>query len=147
MRIPQLSRHEVQTTGPVYSGQPSPRLPPLPNVQVIGARVVPQKSFASAAQWVCPWCAIGDPAALYVLCTEIESAQYSLHVLGVVLDGRTNTCYVCDPNGYFKPGSGLEYLHLPLQESPNPANPNDFELSNVGTQVCIFVISTCRRVN
>ena len=94
-----------------------------------------QKSFASAAEFVRGARSV-IRLPLYVLCyifdgneltnadlenTEIESAQYSLHVLGVVLDGRTNTCFVCDPNGYFKPGSGLEYLHLPLQESRNPA--------------------------
>ena len=94
-----------------------------------------QKGFASAAKSACEAKSL-IRLPLYVLCyifdgdelsdkdlesTDIETAQYSVHVLGLVLDGRTNTCYACDPNGYFKPGSGLEYLHLPLQERSDPA--------------------------
>jgi hypothetical protein len=89
-----------------------------------------QATFASAGSFVCEagtvvrlpmylLCYIFDGDELSdadLECAEIETAQYSVHVLGLVLDGRTKTCYACDPNGQFKPGSGLEYLRLPLQE-------------------------------
>jgi len=94
-----------------------------------------QNSFASAVDFVCEKGTVVR-LPLYLLCyifdgdeltkadleyTEIETAQYSVHVLALVLDGRTKTCYACDPNGHFKPGSGLEYLHLPLQERSDVA--------------------------
>ena len=43
-----------------------------------------------------------------------ETAMYSVHVLGMVLDGRKKTCYVVDPNGKFIKGSNMEYLQIPL---------------------------------
>lgn len=44
----------------------------------------------------------------------IETAQYSCHVVGLVLDAASSTCYVCDPNGALVPGANMEFLALPF---------------------------------
>ena len=50
-----------------------------------------------------------------------ETAQYSLHVVGLVLDGRRRMAYVCDPNGPLLPGGNMEFVHLPVM--PRPGKP------------------------
>ncbi len=36
-----------------------------------------------------------------------ETAMYSLHVLGLVVDGRQRKVYLCDPNGSLLPGGNM----------------------------------------
>jgi hypothetical protein len=45
----------------------------------------------------------------------LETARYRLHTFGLVFDGKSKVCYVCDPNGEFKVHGELEYVHLPIQ--------------------------------
>ena len=40
--------------------------------------------------------------------------RYSVHVLGLVFDGRTRTCYLCDPNGVLLPGGNMEFVCVPF---------------------------------
>jgi hypothetical protein len=42
------------------------------------------------------------------------SACYGLHHLGLVLDGKTKECWLCDPDGCMTPGNGKEYIKLPF---------------------------------
>lgn len=49
---------------------------------------------------------------------NLESAAFSVHVVGLVLDGRTRTALLCDPNGPLSPSSGLEMLALPPARLP-----------------------------
>ena len=44
----------------------------------------------------------------------IETAQYSCHVVGLVLDARSCTCLICDPNGAIVPGGNMEFLCVPF---------------------------------
>jgi hypothetical protein len=45
-----------------------------------------------------------------------ETAQYSLHVVGLVLDMRRSRLFIADPNGVLLPGSNMEFLSMPLQK-------------------------------
>ena len=56
----------------------------------------------------------GDELTNEDMKADVETAMYSVHVLGIVLDGRRKTCYVLDPNGKFIKGSNMEYLQIPL---------------------------------
>ena len=47
-----------------------------------------------------------------------ETAQFSLHVVGLVLDGRDHKAYICDPNGTLLPGGSMEFVRLPVEELP-----------------------------
>ena len=54
---------------------------------------------------------------------DVETAQYSVHVVGVVLDGCSMTAYICDPNGPLIPGACMEFLHLPLTVETDLLHP------------------------
>jgi len=45
-----------------------------------------------------------------------ETAQYSLHVVGLVFDVRRSRLFIADPNGVLIPGSNMEFLSMPLQK-------------------------------
>ena len=47
---------------------------------------------------------------------EEETAQYSLHVVGLVMDRTHRLLFVADPNGGLIPGSNMEFLEMPLQK-------------------------------
>jgi hypothetical protein len=53
----------------------------------------------------------------------IETAQFSCHVVGLVLDARARVAYVADPNGALVPGGNMEFLSLPfaLRKKPSTA--------------------------
>jgi hypothetical protein len=67
---------------------------------------------------------------LYVLCYHLfdsneitnaeiknikeESAQYSLHVIGLVINSLNKTVIIADPNGALIGGSNMEFLTMPL---------------------------------
>jgi hypothetical protein len=56
--------------------------------------------------------------------TAEETAQYSSHVLGLLLDGASRSAVLCDPNGALLPGGNMELLALPLRrrrEEPSTA--------------------------
>ena len=52
-----------------------------------------------------------------------ETAQYSVHVVGLVFDGRRNVLYVADANGSLLPGGNTEFLTLPFTPLPAGAKP------------------------
>jgi len=43
-----------------------------------------------------------------------ETAQYSLHAVGLVINSAIKTIIVADPNGGLKEGSNMEFLSMPL---------------------------------
>ena len=66
---------------------------------------------------------------LYVLCyifdndelttyklknTKVETAQYSLHAVGLVIIRSSKTIIVADPNGALTKGFNIEFLSMPL---------------------------------
>ena len=44
-----------------------------------------------------------------------ETAQYSLHVIGLVFDMHRSRLFIADPNGALIPGSNMEFLSIPLK--------------------------------
>ena len=48
--------------------------------------------------------------------TSEETAQYSLHVVGLVFDKENQRVVVADPNGALLPGSNMEFLTIPLKK-------------------------------
>ena len=48
--------------------------------------------------------------------TTEETAQYSLHVVGLVFDKENRRIVVADPNGTLLPGSNMEFLTIPLKK-------------------------------
>jgi hypothetical protein len=44
-----------------------------------------------------------------------ETAQYSIHCAGLVLDNENHRMYVADPNGSLVAGSNMEFLTIPYQ--------------------------------
>ena len=45
-------------------------------------------------------------------CTVQETAQYSLHVVGLVFDKQRSRILIADPNGALIPGSNMEFLSI-----------------------------------
>ena len=45
-----------------------------------------------------------------------ETAQFSIHVIGVVFDGQSRSALLCDPNGALVQGGSMEFLTVPLRE-------------------------------
>ena len=43
-----------------------------------------------------------------------ESAQYSLHAIGLVINSLYKTVIIADPNGALIGGSNMEFLRMPL---------------------------------
>jgi len=61
-----------------------------------------------------------------------ETAQYSCHVVGLVLDPEGKVCYICDPNGQLLAGGNMEFVSIPLapREAPTTAlSAFDIELA------------------
>jgi len=48
-----------------------------------------------------------------------ETAQYSLHAVGLVINSSIKTIIVADPNGGLKEGSNIEFLSMPLTKLEN----------------------------
>jgi len=48
-----------------------------------------------------------------------ETAQYSLHAVGLVINYSNKTIIVADPNGGLKEGSNIEFLSMPLTKLEN----------------------------
>ena len=49
----------------------------------------------------------------------METAQYSLHAVGLVINSSIKTIIVADPNGGLKEGSNIEFLSMPLTKLEN----------------------------
>jgi hypothetical protein len=49
-----------------------------------------------------------------LLASKEESAQYSLHAVGLVFDQSNKRIIVADPNGALVPGSNMEFVQIPL---------------------------------
>ena len=47
----------------------------------------------------------------------IETAQYSLHAVGLLLNRGTKHAYLCDPNGSLLRGGSMEFVAVPLRGS------------------------------
>jgi hypothetical protein len=50
-----------------------------------------------------------------VATSDAESAQYSLHAVGLVFDNTNKRVIVADPNGALVPGSNMEFLQIPVK--------------------------------
>jgi hypothetical protein len=48
-------------------------------------------------------------------CEMFETAQYSCHVVGLVLS-VSKDAFIADPNGVLLPGGNMDFLSLPLGE-------------------------------
>jgi len=46
----------------------------------------------------------------------VETAQYSLHAVGLVINRSTKTIIVADPNGALTKGFNIEFLSMPLKK-------------------------------
>ena len=53
--------------------------------------------------------------------TKHETAQFSVHVVGLVADPRDQTLYVADPNAGLVPGGSMEFVAVPLRERERDA--------------------------
>jgi hypothetical protein len=49
-----------------------------------------------------------------LLASKEESAQYSLHAVGLVFDQSNKRIIIADPNGALVPGSNMEFVQIPL---------------------------------
>jgi len=50
-----------------------------------------------------------------------EIAEYSVHVVGLVIDPVQQVCVVADPNGGLLPGGNMEFLSMPLRCRRKPS--------------------------
>ena len=94
----------------------------------LGARLA--AAAAQARDLTCLPCYVlnyiwdGDELSAADLKVEaIETAQFSCHVVGLVLDARARVAFVADPNGALVPGGNMEFLSLPvaLRKKPSTA--------------------------
>ena len=61
----------------------------------------------------------------------METAKYSCHVVGLVLDATRRVCIVADPNGGLVPGGSMEFLSIPLHTRATPSTSvSQFDLDD-----------------
>jgi hypothetical protein len=61
-----------------------------------------------------------------------ETAQYSIHVVGLVFDRNKNRIIIADPNGPLIPGSNIELLSIPLQSrSVHSTSVSQYDIDNM----------------
>ena len=60
----------------------------------------------------------------------IETAQYSLHAVGLIFDSLHRRIIVADPNGPLIPGSNMEFVKIPLtkRRAPPSTNQSSYDL-------------------
>ena len=46
---------------------------------------------------------------------DIETAQYSVHVVGLIMHGAECVVHIADPNGTLVPGGNIEFLQIPFE--------------------------------
>jgi len=49
-----------------------------------------------------------------------ETAQYSIHAVGLLFKHHTRTVVICDPNGALLPGGSMEFLSVPVRGRAGP---------------------------
>jgi cytidine deaminase len=77
-----------------------------------------------------------------LLASKEESAQYSLHAVGLVFDQSNRRIIVADPNGALVPGSNMEFVQIPLtSRSTSSTSVSQFDLDS------IFRNSKRRKIN
>ena len=77
-----------------------------------------------------------------LLASKEESAQYSLHAVGLVFDQSNKRIIVADPNGALVPGSNMEFVQIPLtSRSTSSTSVSQFDLDS------IFRNSKRRKIN
>lgn len=54
----------------------------------------------------------------------IETAQYSVHAIGLVFDPQLKTVYLADPNGPLLKGGSTELLSIPFKKLPRGIKPS-----------------------
>jgi hypothetical protein len=61
-----------------------------------------------------------------------ETAQYIIHVVGLVFDRNKNRIIIADPNGPLIPGSNIELLSIPLQSrSVHSTSVSQYDIDNM----------------
>jgi hypothetical protein len=75
--------------------------------------------------------------------TVEETAQYSLHVVGLVFDTHRSRLFIADSNGTLIPGSNIEFLSMPLEKRKAPASTkvSSFDLDSKKRKVGHVLIS------
>ena len=53
-----------------------------------------------------------------------KTVLYSIHVVGVIFDGKTYTVYIADPNGPLMMGGNMEFLSLLIRKLPKGVQPS-----------------------
>lgn len=48
----------------------------------------------------------------------VETAQYSVHCIGLVYDGASRTLFLADGNGPLLKGGSMEFVSLPFRKLP-----------------------------
>lgn len=101
-------------------------------LQGIGAEAAAQGgTMTSLPCYVLNYIYDGDELEEEDMALPIETALFSLHVVGLVLDGRAKVCYICDPNGQLIPGGNMEFVHIPvtLREGPPTTAVSAFDVA------------------
>ena len=70
-----------------------------------------------------------------------ETAQYSLHVVGLVFDMHRSRLFIADPNGALIPGSNMEFLSMPLKTRNTAASTkvSCFDLESKKRKHSVFI--------
>jgi hypothetical protein len=67
-----------------------------------------------------------------LLASTEESAQYSLHAVGLVFDQTNKRIIVADPNGALVPGSNMEFVQIPLtSRSTSTTSVSQFDVDSL----------------
>ena len=67
-----------------------------------------------------------------LLASKEESAQYSLHAVGLVFDQTNKRIIVADPNGALVPGSNMEFVQIPLtSRSTSTTSVSQFDVDSL----------------
>jgi hypothetical protein len=71
----------------------------------------------------------------------VETAQYSLHVVGLVFDMHRSRLFIADPNGALIPGSNMEFLSMPLKTRNTAASTkvSCFDLESKKRKHSVFI--------
>ena len=70
-----------------------------------------------------------------LLASTEESAQYSVHAVGLVFDRTHKRIIVADPNGALIPGSNMEFVQIPLTTRSTAST----KLSSFDMDTCVIV--------
>ena len=54
----------------------------------------------------------------------LKTALYSIHIVGVIFDGKSPTVYIADPNSPLMIGGSMEFLSIPIRKIPKRVQPS-----------------------